>query len=251
MQTIVGRREGGRGGPSRPLRLPARIHLPPQHCHSDRRRQKKLKKRKKISEFLRTSVDTGLPSPPRCQQVKQDEPRKSFHKSLQHRLSSPLAESACTATTIRLTRTKAAHITDIMVDITTGSSHRPPLTAPWSPRGPCAAPSELWALLAAATTGSCRVDRDGTRRQGRPTDPGWHLGTNLGLGTTRRRSSVSWAEEGMCVYKGFTHSNLETYSIYPWVKNPSQCTTMDRENILELGRHKCKTIRASLWLRVT
>ena len=135
---------GGRGGPSRPLRLPARIHLPPQHCHSDRRRQKKLKKkRKKLSEFLRTSVDTGLPGPPRCKQVTQDEPRKSFYKSLQHRLSSPLAESACTATTIRLTRTKAAHITDIMVDITTGSSHRPPLTAPWSPRGPCAAPSEL------------------------------------------------------------------------------------------------------------
>ena len=40
---------GGRGGPSRPLRLPARIHLPPQHCHSDRRRQKKLKKREKKS----------------------------------------------------------------------------------------------------------------------------------------------------------------------------------------------------------
>ena len=47
------------------------------------------------------------------------------------------------------------------------------------------------------------------------------------------------------MYKGFTHSNLETYSIYPWVKNPSQCTTMDRENILELGRHKCK-IRATM-----
>ena len=130
------------------------------------------KTRKKLSEFLRTSVDTGLLSRPRCQQVKQDEPRKRFHKSLQHRLSSPLAESACTATTIRLTRAKAAHITDIMVDISTGSSHRPLLTAPWSPRGPCAAPSERGALLAAATTGSCRVDRDGTRRQGRPTDPG-------------------------------------------------------------------------------
>ena len=101
------------------------------------------KSEKKLSKFFRTSVDSGLPSRPRCQHVKQDEPRKSFHKSLQHRLSSPLAESACTATTIRLTRTKAAHITDIMVDITTGSSHRPPLTAPWSPRGPCAAPSEL------------------------------------------------------------------------------------------------------------
>ena len=86
------------------------------------------KTRKKISEFLRTSVDTGLPSRPRCQQVKQDEPRKRFHKSLQHRLSSPLAESACTATTIRLTRAKAAHTTDTMVDhnlvLSPTSSHR-------------------------------------------------------------------------------------------------------------------------------
>ena len=119
--------EGGR--PRRPLPAststcpdPSSTTALPLRPTASKESQKTRKKTLRILKNL--LVDTGIPSRPRCQQVKQDEPRKRFHKSLQHRLSSPLAESACTATTIRLTRAKAAHITDIMVDITTGSSHR-------------------------------------------------------------------------------------------------------------------------------
>ena len=128
MQTIVGRREAEEAPPGLYVYLPGSIFHHSTATQTDGVKRNS-KNEKKISEFLRTSVDTGLPSRPRCQQVKQDEPRKRFHKSLQHRLSSPLAESACTATTIRLTTTtKAAHITVTMVDhnlvLSPTSSHR-------------------------------------------------------------------------------------------------------------------------------